>query len=356
MVLISSDGDYAYLLSRLRDVGVKCVVIHGRNCASVLLQSADAVLHWEDDVLGHGLGLGGDVGGNAGRGGGWDGWDAPAAPLAAAPDSPLASARGTEGGGGWGDAPLTAAPMAALAAAVAAPEAAAAPVFGGSPPAGNHEDLMLPPFPPTGPPGPMVRAESMSSDSSFHGRHKLLLNCVAELTAQAHEGWCTDAALSQMWFRRKGYAPGARVLDDHRAQYRALKQSALGAGFLEARALPHQIIRLTQGGAAAEAQDDDFDEVEVEVEDEPPPTPRAAAAAHTERIAFGAFPPEPPPPAALPPAVPGAGRDGIEEAHEEDAGGEATVDPTTTGAAGAEALPGAAEVVFAVVGANRQVP
>jgi hypothetical protein len=152
-----------------------------------------------------------------------------------------------------------------------------------------------------------------------------------------------------MWFKRKGYAPGAKVHDDHKAQVRALKQSALGAGFLEARALPHQIIRLTREGAAAEAQDDDF-------EDEPPPPPRAAAAAHTERIAFGASPPEPPPPAALPPAVPGAGLDGVEEAHEEDAGGEATVDPTTTGAADAEALPGAAEVVFAVVGANRQVP
>jgi hypothetical protein len=189
----------------------------------------------------------------------------------------------------------------------------------------------------------MVRAESMSSDNNFHGRHKLLLTCVATLTAQARGGWCTDAALSQMWFKRKGYAPGAKVHDDHKAQYRALKQSALGAGFLEARALPHQIIRLTREGAAAEAQDDDFD-----FEDE---------------IAFGDWtmlqpwsPPEPPSPAALSPAVPGAGLDGVEEAHKEDAGGEATVDPTTTGAAVAEALPGAAEVVFAVVGANRQVP
>jgi hypothetical protein len=53
IVLITSDGDYAYTLARLRDIGVTTVVIYSPDCvANILISSADEALTWEDDILG----------------------------------------------------------------------------------------------------------------------------------------------------------------------------------------------------------------------------------------------------------------------------------------------------------------
>jgi hypothetical protein len=49
VVLISNDGDYAYMLSRLRNRGVKICVVH-MQCTPVLVASADVELHWIRDV------------------------------------------------------------------------------------------------------------------------------------------------------------------------------------------------------------------------------------------------------------------------------------------------------------------
>ena len=53
VVLITSDGDYAYTIARLRDIGVKTVVIYGplTQTADVLLDSCDVALSWIHDVL-----------------------------------------------------------------------------------------------------------------------------------------------------------------------------------------------------------------------------------------------------------------------------------------------------------------
>eukprot|EP00656_Telonema_subtile_P005345 TRINITY_DN12429_c0_g2_i8.p1 TRINITY_DN12429_c0_g2~~TRINITY_DN12429_c0_g2_i8.p1 ORF type:complete len:246 (-),score=30.84 TRINITY_DN12429_c0_g2_i8:499-1236(-) len=52
IVLISSDGDYAYMLNRLRDYGVRVLLIHkklvdsGGNTPGCLYDSADTVMSW----------------------------------------------------------------------------------------------------------------------------------------------------------------------------------------------------------------------------------------------------------------------------------------------------------------------
>lgn len=47
VVLISSDGDYSYTLSKLRDIGVRTVVIHGMlNFAQILLDCCDVAISW----------------------------------------------------------------------------------------------------------------------------------------------------------------------------------------------------------------------------------------------------------------------------------------------------------------------
>mmetsp|Transcript_17893 Transcript_17893/g.51275 ORF Transcript_17893/g.51275 Transcript_17893/m.51275 type:complete len:523 (-) Transcript_17893:2194-3762(-) len=53
VVLITSDGDYAYTLSKLRDRGVMNVVMYGPNCVTtdVLVSNANAALSFERDVL-----------------------------------------------------------------------------------------------------------------------------------------------------------------------------------------------------------------------------------------------------------------------------------------------------------------
>ena len=53
VVLLTSDGDYAYTLSKLRDRGVMSVVMHGNNSttAQILKSAADIPLDFQQDVL-----------------------------------------------------------------------------------------------------------------------------------------------------------------------------------------------------------------------------------------------------------------------------------------------------------------
>ena len=53
IVLLTSDGDYAYTLAKLRDRGVMTIVMVGKDCsvASILVDTADVALSLEDDVL-----------------------------------------------------------------------------------------------------------------------------------------------------------------------------------------------------------------------------------------------------------------------------------------------------------------
>jgi len=53
VVLITSDGDYAYTLAKLRDRGVMNIVMYGKDCsvAQILVENADVSLSFERDVL-----------------------------------------------------------------------------------------------------------------------------------------------------------------------------------------------------------------------------------------------------------------------------------------------------------------
>jgi hypothetical protein len=52
---LSSDGDYAHTLNKLRNRGIHCVVVHGAvgSVSATLKASADVVLSLHDDILGH---------------------------------------------------------------------------------------------------------------------------------------------------------------------------------------------------------------------------------------------------------------------------------------------------------------
>ena len=52
IVLVTNDGDYAYMLSRLRDLQVRCIVIYTEgHAAAALLTACDLALTWKSDVL-----------------------------------------------------------------------------------------------------------------------------------------------------------------------------------------------------------------------------------------------------------------------------------------------------------------
>lgn len=51
VILITSDGDFAYTINKLRDRGASNVVMHGSNVSSLLIESADIALNLEEDVL-----------------------------------------------------------------------------------------------------------------------------------------------------------------------------------------------------------------------------------------------------------------------------------------------------------------
>lgn len=51
VVLITSDGDFAFTINKLRDRGATNVVIHGSNASKVLVDSADIAFNLEKDVL-----------------------------------------------------------------------------------------------------------------------------------------------------------------------------------------------------------------------------------------------------------------------------------------------------------------
>eukprot|EP00978_Attheya_sp_CCMP212_P001610 scaffold3281_cov55-Attheya_sp.AAC.7 len=53
IVLLTSDGDYAYTLAKLRDRGVMSIVMFGKDCsvAQILVNNADVALSFEKDIL-----------------------------------------------------------------------------------------------------------------------------------------------------------------------------------------------------------------------------------------------------------------------------------------------------------------
>lgn len=52
VVLLTSDGDYAYMLNRLRDFGVQTALVYDANAHAALVKSADRADSWRFDVLG----------------------------------------------------------------------------------------------------------------------------------------------------------------------------------------------------------------------------------------------------------------------------------------------------------------
>ena len=71
VILLTNDGDFAYMLSRLRDLQVKVVVVYmAGHAADSLLHACDHAVSWRDDVLCMGQGQGGGGSGGGSRYGG----------------------------------------------------------------------------------------------------------------------------------------------------------------------------------------------------------------------------------------------------------------------------------------------
>lgn len=67
VVLLTNDGDYSYMLSRLRDLQVKVVVVYlAGHAADTLLHACDHAVSWREDVLCLARGGGGGGGGSCG--------------------------------------------------------------------------------------------------------------------------------------------------------------------------------------------------------------------------------------------------------------------------------------------------
>ena len=67
VILLTNDGDFAYMLSRLRDLQVKVVVVYmAGHAADSLLHACDHAVSWRDDVLCLGAAQGGGGGGRCG--------------------------------------------------------------------------------------------------------------------------------------------------------------------------------------------------------------------------------------------------------------------------------------------------
>jgi hypothetical protein len=199
VVLISSDGDYSYTLSKLRDIGVCTVVIHGRLnvTADVLLDCCDVAMSWhhvlyEDDE----------------------------APPSALHLSPIPSHHEDVSRGEGLKFSASGEPLLDLAALVGVPSGAAVPVLA-------------------------RESSAASSIAAAEGAFQLICHCVDTIqrrNAGAVEGaagraeWATDTAAALMFYsksgeRRKSGNRGSR--SGSSGYYKTERQRAIAAGFLE---------------------------------------------------------------------------------------------------------------------------
>ena len=294
IVLMSSDGDFAYIISVLRDLGAKVVIIFGSNVSTPYLESADYTLHWLTDVL-HGRG-------SCATPAAAVGWEAPPTPLNFGwqTGETAASSQQTETQHG------------AAAAAAAADDddddsrsdASSSVELGHGDGAGGGgsletlpdlSNLLLTLNSSLKRPGGIARATTDGSDAAYDGQHRELLLCVRKLQlramkdappgAQFEELWVSETALEEMYVERKLAVKSASLedIDWNKRLFKNLSKSALEADFLEvsrsglrsadatSRMVPQtewashrdgalsamRYVRLTQAGARADAEDEE---------------------------------------------------------------------------------------------------
>jgi len=263
VVLITSDGDFAYLLSTLRNSRVHTVVIHGEQptTAKLLLDACDISMSWRHDVLEPHVVNGGD------GGGGPMSIRPPSLPGSATTVAPApAVAVALSGTVSSGDDFSAGVGSSRLAASSAAPAAAAAPASGSddvpehtTAAAGVHDEL-TDISPPDGAPLPgdnqeafelaathlpVIGEDRSSLSDDTEGRHITFLYCLATLLRNrptfaavdrvsgasfedGSQGWLhskvTDGSVAALFYQRSG-----GVVDQER--YQALRDSAEAGGF-----------------------------------------------------------------------------------------------------------------------------
>jgi len=220
VVLLSSDGDFGYMLSRLRDFGAHVIIVHDSNVPSSYLECADVTFHWRDEVLRDLLVEDVDAGGGGGEGS----TAIVVSPVSSGSDSgpSLASENSLRADGG---------------------------------------DLLSIPK--------LLRTETSDSDATYDGRHRLFLLCLREKQQQQashdplvtfEEAWVLDVKLASEFSKRKRSTTAKES-----ALYKALRQSALQAGFITRRigtgttTSTEMYLQLTQAGIRADNEDADLD-------------------------------------------------------------------------------------------------
>ena len=269
VVLITSDGDFAYLLSTLRNSRVHTIVIHGEQptTAKLLLDACDISMSWRHDVLEPHVVNGGDGGGG---------------PMSIRPPSPPGSATtvapapapavavALSGTVSSGDDFSAGVGSSRLAASSAAPAAATAPASGSddvpehTTAAAGVQDERTDISPPDGAPLPgdnqeafelaglhvpthlpVIGEDRPSLSDATEGRHITFLYCLTTLLRNRprfaavdrvsgasfeddSQGWLhstvTDASVAELFYQRSG-----GVVDQER--YQALRDSAEAGGF-----------------------------------------------------------------------------------------------------------------------------
>jgi len=295
VVLMSSDGDFTYILSVLRDLGAKVVIIYGANVATRYLETANYSFHWQNDVLRRGVGVSSAAVASAVSAAGWEapatplnrGWAVGAAPEAAASIQPAEAPLGvgaadddddvhskasssvhSDDGSGvqaplQDDRPVETAPSSATPSLPASAGGGGGGSGGlpslllylnGNP--GSEPSTATPSLPTqagggsgllnflNGTPG-MKRVPSVGSDATYDGRHRELLLCLRKVQqlaiqdappgAQFEEMWVPETVLEEEYLLRKLAVKTVSSRDAAWTEimYKELRASALEAGFLE---------------------------------------------------------------------------------------------------------------------------
>jgi hypothetical protein len=247
VVLITSDGDYSYTLSKVRDLGVRTVVIHGpaTTTAGILFNVCDCTRNWLTDVL--------------------------VREKTSEQTSHREQVDGAEAAMGGADG---LAPMAVGVAEVARPPDEEGRL---SPSAESPPSSCLPPVvglheahlawreasrsDDDDDDGVASTADSMAQSISDATRstHLLLLTCLDELPADS-DGWVSDVKVSRAFYQRRGVhrdsSDKIAVSVHEKEMYQSARRSAADGRFLERRreqrpsgdGRVHLYLRLTEAG------------------------------------------------------------------------------------------------------------
>jgi len=205
VVLLSSDGDFGYMLSRLRDNGAFVIIVHDSNVSSAYLETADLSFLWRDEVLRDLLVE------DAKAVDGCDGTTALVSPVSSGNGiSPSLASGASRRADGGDEMHGTTHPMEIHAS--------------------DDVTFGLPSLP------TKLSRKVSDSDSDYDGRHRSFLLCLRQKQqkqalqhppATFEEAWVPDAGVALEFYKRKRSTAAKES-----ALYKALRQSALEAEFI----------------------------------------------------------------------------------------------------------------------------